>query len=184
MEFDVSKVTDKKFYDEVLYVTFRESFNFKKPTRKVRILTDILIKYIAIVGIILILSFIAYFCCGTYVDVDTVSFLFSLFIFGIICFIVVKKLIKKFINNNDKSILIVDDVGIELVQENNQNIKTNWTLVKYIIISKYSICIIPRYTISAVVIAFDICYKSKFLKAIKKYDKFDLIVDNSSLYKK
>ena len=68
------------------------------------------------------------------------------------------------------------DKGLELKQK-NQKVHINWTSIEYIVINKYSICAIPKNP-TEIMLSLSNDYKDMFLKAIKKYKKEDLIIDN------
>ena len=61
-------------------------------------------------------------------------------------------------------------------------VKLPWEVIEYIIINKYSICVLPK-NFSAILIGIEISAKDEVYKALKKYKKLNLLVDNSDKYK-
>lgn len=59
--------------------------------------------------------------------------------------------------------------------------KLYWDAIEYIIINKYSISILPE-NFASVAIFIEINSKDKLIKALKKYKKEELLIDNSSKY--
>ena len=60
-------------------------------------------------------------------------------------------------------------------------VKLLWKSIEYIIINKYSICVLSK-NFSAILIGIEIGSKDDVYQALKKYKKLDLLVDNSSRY--
>lgn len=60
-------------------------------------------------------------------------------------------------------------------------VKLPWKSIEYIIINKYSICVLPK-NFSAILIGIEIGSKDDVYQSLKKYKKLDLLVDNSSRY--
>jgi len=101
-------------------------------------------------------------------------FLLSIFVAGY--YSAIKKSIKAYLQNDLKQVINITDKGIELKQDKN-SVKINWKSIAYIVINKYSICVLPKKE-TDIMIALSTDYKKEFLKGIKKYKKEGLVVDN------
>ena len=63
-------------------------------------------------------------------------------------------------------------------EENEISSKLYWDAIEYIIINKYSICILPK-NFAHFAIYIEINAKNNVYKALKKFNKLDLLIDNS-----
>ncbi len=79
---------------------------------------------------------------------------------------------------HNNSIITIDETGIENKEENEISSKLYWDAIEYIIINKYSICILPK-NFAHFAIYIEINAKNNVYKALKKFNKLDLLIDNS-----
>ena len=79
---------------------------------------------------------------------------------------------------HNNSIITIDETGIENKEENETSSKLYWDAIEYIIINKYSICILPQ-NFAHFAIYIEINAKNNVYKALKKFNKLDLLIDNS-----
>ncbi len=88
--------------------------------------------------------------------------------------------------SSQKQSVILDDIGIEQKVDDKQDVIIKWENIASIVINKHSICIIPKHLQSKLkskLICLDIIHKEEFINAITQFNKQDLIVDNSKLYR-
>ena len=64
------------------------------------------------------------------------------------------------------------------IEEKQVSTKLYWDSIEYIIINKYSICIFPK-NFAHFAIFISINSKDEVYKALKKYNKLNLLIDNS-----
>ena len=64
-------------------------------------------------------------------------------------------------------------------EENQVSSKLFWDAIEYIIINKHSICCLPK-NFAHFAIFIEISAKDKVYEALKKYDKLNLLIDNSN----
>ncbi len=79
---------------------------------------------------------------------------------------------------NDNSEIVVDEDGIESRYPGKVSAKLYWDSIEHIIINQNSISVLP-YNFSSIIIFMEVHSKDELLKALKKYDKLSLVVDNS-----
>lgn len=180
MKIEINEKPDRKFYDELLYVTSYYKKIKKKPNKKITTITKELMKDIGIILLLLLIELFFYFEYQDNIFLFMIGFIGLILIFFILYLIAVQKRIKDFLKDNTKTIISINESGVELVKENIQHIQVDWNSIDFILINKYSICLLPK-NITNIIIALDTKNKKEFLEGIKKYDKDDLIVDNTEL---
>ena len=94
---------------------------------------------------------------------------------------IVKKRLEMYLQNKGVKIVEFNENGVEYIDD-DKNIRVKWEDIKHIIINKYTITIIPK-TILNGFTSIDTKYKSEVIDTLKKYDKEELLVDNSSFYR-
>ena len=113
-------------------------------------------------------------------DADLLSFvLFIVFFYLLFVLIIIKRHTK--ITLNENVYIKIDEDGIEDIYENKISTKLYWDYIEHIIINKYSICVVPKSSYS-ILIGTDISNKDDMIKALKKYKKIDLLIDNTEIY--
>ena len=176
MKIEINKKQKKEFYDEFLYVTG----NYKKikdnPHKKVRLLTKETLRIYSFIIVSFALFVVAYLRYHDKLYLFIIAMLFLLSIFVIGYYTAIKKSIKLYLQNDLKQVINITDKGIELKQDTN-SIKISWKSVAYIVINKYSICVLPKKE-KDIMLAISTDYEKEFLKGIKKYKKEDLVVNN------
>ena len=105
---------------------------------------------------------------------------FSFFLVYTYLFVETNYKLKEYMKHNDTSI-IIDEIGIESKEENASSSKLYWEAIEYVIINKYSICILPK-NFAHFVIFINITAKKQVLEAITKYNKLDILIDNRNKY--
>ena len=83
--------------------------------------------------------------------------------------------------HND-SLITIDETGIENKEENKTVSKLYWDAIEYIIVNKYSISVLPK-NFAHFAIFIEISSKKEVLKALEKYSKANILIDNSNKYK-
>lgn len=83
---------------------------------------------------------------------------------------------------HNNSIITIDETGIENKEENETSSKLYWDAIEYIIVNKYSISVLPK-NFAHFAIFIEISSKKEVLKALEKYSKANILIDNSNKYK-
>ncbi|HIS87336.1 MAG TPA: hypothetical protein IAB49_04310 [Candidatus Caccenecus avistercoris] len=171
MTFNSNEKGNKKYYEEIMYISSNYYIFKKRPKTKTHSLVKVFLLYI----ILFLLIFI--FCL----------FIPNLYILSVIAFIILviyiyllvetKYKLREFMKHNN-SIITIDETGIENKEENEISSKLYWDAIEYIIINKYSICILPK-NFAHFAIYIEINAKNNVYKALKKFNKLDLLIDNS-----
>ena len=171
MTFNSNEEGNKKYYEEIMYISSNYYIFKKRPKTKTHSLVKVFLLYI----ILFLLIFI--FCL----------FIPNLYILSVIAFIILviyiyllvetKYKLREFMKHNN-SIITIDETGIENKEENEISSKLYWDAIEYIIINKYSICILPK-NFAHFAIYIEINAKNNVYKALKKFNKLDLLIDNS-----
>ena len=182
MRLEIKGTSSREYYDEFLYIVFRNRKLRKSPRRKVYQFT----KYILIY---MICSFFAVVLFNLfYLDTNDGVFLFLtgmltllLFILLIYQFTYTKK-INLLMENDGVRTVEFNDVGVEYIDD-DKNLRIKWEDIKYIIINQYTICILPKVVIDGFT-SIDIKYKDKVIETLEKYHKEKLLVDNTGFYNK
>ena len=185
----------KNYYNECLFILLNYHKIKNNPHTKVRSLSkSLFIKEIVL--IVLIIVTIGLYYKTKYIPCLMVTF-FILIVLGqnIYTLILVKGRIKsEIVTKVDKKIdSKVQPKKNEIVKtketkdSNNKKVKvvestTKWDDILYIIINKYSICYLPKKDASKIICT-PIGDQEKVLKDVDKYNRRDLLIDNSDLYK-
>ena len=181
MRIEVKEVGKKEYYDEFLYI-FSKYKKFKKnPRRKAYQFT----KYLLVYNIICFLTMLIFVLFYIYYNDPFFLFLTGMLtvtlMIAIIYQVIYTKRINMFLNNKGVKTVDINEDGIEYIDD-DKNIRVKWEDVKYVIISKYSICILPK-TIMQGFTSISVKYKKELIECLNKYKKENLLVDNSSFYK-
>lgn len=135
-----------------------------------------------------ILLFALIFVCAIIVDSETyiawpVLIIVCIFIAIVVLRIIyINILLKKALKSNVAKTITINEDGIESLKENGKKYIITWENLKYVIINQYCICIMPN-NVKKRIITLDKKYQKDVIKALKKYSKEDLLIDNSNLYK-
>lgn len=180
----------EKFYDEFLSIIFiyNSKKNKKDPKQRICLYTNKIKFWLFIFGILIIHSIISIIIEPTdntislILSVIFLAFILGLFIYFFIVYLSVKNDIKEYNSKpNNNAFLVLNKKGIIFEKE---NIKTNvdWDNIKYILINKYTIAFISIN--DKVIVAINKLYLNEIMDGISKYNKMNLAIDNSDLYKK
>lgn len=177
MEIDVTEKGGKSFYREFLSVSGQYRKIRNNPNRKI-INTELFTIVFCILAILLLVpSIIAYIA-----ERDTYS-TFSIICFGIIIFIMIftiivyENAIKKMMQNNDRTKVVVDENGVKIVKKESE-IQLNYSGIYCIIVKKYGLYLIPTLD-TAVVMGISNKYKDEVLSEVLKHFPNVLIVDKN-----
>lgn len=187
MDIIINSSTNKNFYDEVEYARRVFEKIHTNPLTKIQRQTKVYNRIYIIFSILMLISFNAW----AKDNISNTTFAIYTTIFVINIFFITFKLYeyKKSLNNLTKKVghakLHVDENKISYEKDGELSFKLEykWDTVKYIIVNKYSIFILPQNKTDAF-IALDIENKDKLIEALKKYNHEDLIVKNSQMNKK
>lgn len=180
----------EKFYDEFLSIIFiyNSKKNKKDPKQRICLYTNKIKFWLFIFGILIIHSIISIIIEPTdntislILSVIFLAFILGLFIYFFIVYLSVKNDIKEYNSKpNNNAFLVLNKEGIIFEKE---NIKTNvdWDNIKYVLINKYTIAFISIN--DKVIVAINKLYLNEIIDGISKYNKMNLVIDNSDLYKK
>ena len=166
---------NRKYYEEIMYISSNYYIFKKRPQTK----THSLLKVFRLYSLLfLILSTIFLFIPNM---IALSGIYFSFFLVYIYSLFETNYKLKEYMKHGDSSI-IIDETGIESKEENITSSKLYWEAIEYIIINKYSICVLPK-NFAHFAIFIEISSKEEVLKALEKYNKTNLLIDNSNKYK-
>ena len=172
----ISKEKDnKKYFEEFMYVASNYYVFKKRPKTKAHSLINMYRLYIVL---FFVLSIVFMFIPWVY---ELSALFLAFFCFYLYLFIESKYRLREYLKYGD-SLIKIDEEGIENICDDKITIKLPWEAIECIIINKYSICVLPK-NFSAILIGIEISTKDDVYKALKKYKKIDLLVDNSDRYK-
>lgn len=180
MKIETNEIGKKEYYDEFLYILFNLNKIKGKPKKKVYGLTKCLMIYI-----VLILCSMALFIF-LYLDSKKVFYIFFigmsalLLIYAVFLDVITYKRIKMFMSISGNKTVLANENGIEFIDK-DKNIRMNWDDIAYILINKESICMIPK-TMFSNIISLSLRHREDIINCLKKYEKDNLLIDNSSLY--
>lgn len=175
MTFNSNEKGNKKYYEEIMYISSNYYIFKKRPKTKVHSLINVYRLDI----ILLFIMFIVLLFIPSISYLSAIPFT-MLFIYAYLL-VEAKYRLREYLKSSDSIIKIAED-GIENVCDNKLSIKLPWEAIEYIIINKYSICVLPK-NFSSVFIFAEINTKAEIYKSLKKYKKLDLLIDNSNQYK-
>ena len=166
---------NKKYYEEIMYISSNYYIFKKNPKTTVHSLIPLYIIY----SILFFIFFLSFLFIPKMIVLSGISLT--------VCIIYIYLLaesnykLKEYMKHNNSN-LIIDETGIENKEEKQVTCKLYWEAIEYIIINKYSICILPK-NFAHFAIFIEINSKKEVLKALKKYNKLSLLIDNSNKYK-
>lgn len=175
MTFNNYEKGNKKYYEEIMYISSNYYIFKKRPKTKAHSLVKVFIFYIILFSLIFL----------------SCLFIPNLYILSVIAFIILiiyiyllvetKYKLREFMKHNN-SIITIDETGIENKEENETSSKLYWDAIEYIIVNKYSISVLPK-NFAHFAIFIEISSKKEVLKALEKYSKANILIDNSNKYK-
>ena len=175
MTFNSNEKGNKKYYEEIMYISSNYYIFKKRPKTKAHSLVKVFIFYIILFSLIFL----------------SCLFIPNLYILSVIAFIILiiyiyllvetKYKLREFMKHNN-SIITIDETGIENKEENETSSKLYWDAIEYIIVNKYSISVLPK-NFAHFAIFIEISSKKEVLKALEKYSKANILIDNSNKYK-
>ena len=180
MKLEFVEKEEKKYYDELYYISYKYSELVKKPNKRVDGMTSYLLKY----DILLFLTAVLVGISNT--NKDSIGFILLgmtilMFINYFYYIIIYNKRIKAMLNKNNNILIKINDNGIDY-NDNYVERKQQWDDIKYIIVNKYTLSFIPK-DIAGLIINVPKKYKKEINESLKKYNKEYLLVDNTKLYK-
>ena len=166
---------NRKYYEEIMYISSNYYIFKKRPQTK----THSLLKVFALYNLLFLILLIIFLFIPNMTILSGICFVFFL----VYTYLLVETnyKLKEYMKHNDSSI-IIDETGIESKEENISSSKLYWEAIEYIIINKYSICVLPK-NFAHFAIFTEISSKEEVLKALEKYNKTNLLIDNSNKYK-
>ena len=166
---------NKKYYEEIMYISSNYYIFKKNPKTRVHSLNKVFLLYI----IFFLILFFASLWIPQIIILSGVTFI--LCVIYIYLFVETNYKLREYRKHNNSTIKI-DKTGIENIEENQVSSKLFWDAIEYIIINKHSICFLPK-NFAHFAIFIEISAKDKVYEALKKYDKLNLLIDNSNKYK-
>lgn len=175
MTFNNYEKGNKKYYEEIMYISSNYYIFKKRPKTKAHSLVKVFIFYITLFSLIFL----------------SCLFIPNLYILSVIAFIILiiyiyllvetKYKLREFMKHNN-SIITIDETGIENKEENETSSKLYWDAIEYIIVNKYSISILPK-NFAHFAIFIEISSKKEAFEGLEKYNQTNLLIDNSNKYK-
>ena len=182
MKIEFNELLDKEFYKELLCVSENYKKIKKNPNKKIIPNTKILITLL-ILDLILAFFFITdYIQTKDSFDVIMLGIIICTVFYILTYLFIFNKRVKELLNNSYKSILEINESSVKLIQEGVQTVELDWNLIEFILISKHTICFVPK-RVNNLMICIPIDKKETIIEGIKKYNQEKLIVDNEILYK-
>ena len=175
MTFNNYKKVNKKYYEEIMYISSNYYIFKKRPKTKAHSLVKVFIFYIILFSLIFLSCL---FIPNLYV-ISVIAFI--ILIIYIYLLVETKYKLREFMKHNN-SIITIDETGIENKEENETSSKLYWDAIEYIIVNKYSISVLPK-NFAHFAIFIEISSKKEVLKALEKYSKANILIDNSNKYK-
>ena len=174
MKFELNTCESKKYYNEVWYIASKYNKIKNNPKMKVYSLTNY--RIMQIFGGILLCIICAFLSRkDTFYSVMLGFFgFYSLLI--LIITILNNSRLNEYLKNWTPKTIEIDNDGVHY-QDDVKSFITKWDDIIYVIINKESICFLPK-TNNNYIITMSIMYKDEVLKAINKYQKEELVVDN------
>lgn len=169
----INEKNDKniKYWDEVIYIQNNYYLLKKRPHAKVHSLVNTYISYIVILSILAIISII----------VQEIIFVVALCLILLIIYIYslveTKYKIREYLKQEDLTTKI-DETGVEVSEKNKMTTKLYWDNIEWIIINKHTISFLPK-SFAHFIITININHKNKVYQALKKYQKLNILQDNS-----
>ncbi len=175
MTFNNYEKGNKKYYEEIMYISSNYYIFKKRPKTKAHSLVKVFIFYIILFSLIFLSCL---FIPNLYV-ISVIAFI--ILIIYIYLLVETKYKLREFMKHNN-SIITIDETGIENKEENETSSKLYWDAIEYIIVNKYSISVLPK-NFAHFAIFIEISSKKEVLKALEKYSKANILIDNSNKYK-
>lgn len=173
MTFISNEKNNKKYYEEIMYISNNYYIFKKNPKTKVHSLINVFTLYI----IILLVFTTVFLLLSTISGLAIITTTFCLLYLYLL--IEAKYKLREYLKHGNSTIT-VDEEGINCTCEKEMSNKLYWEAIEYIIINKYSISILPKNFVS-VALFIEISSKNDLIKALKKYKKMDLLIDNSKI---
>lgn len=180
MKIEVNKPGKKEYYDEFLYIASFYKKIKKNTNKKIQRLTVYLKKYICYLLLSFILFGLFYYLTKNLIYIFSIGMLFLILIYLIIYLRNTNKMLNSLMNSNGTKFIEIDETGVEY-KDSEKNVKINWKNIDFILLTKYSICFIPKEEMG-IFISVSKDYKDKIFEGIKKYRKEKLIIDNENLH--
>lgn len=173
--------SDMNFIQEVLYISIYRNTISKNPTKKIPLAKNHTIFICFCYAIVAFLLLVCYFLFSNIFLYIAAVFLFIMFFTWFYyrsCF----ESLKKYLLNTDSETTVHED-GISTLLKGEICIKIDcpWDTIQCIIIEHYSVCVLLKKKVYPLIM-FDIENYSRIKKSLEKYDKMDLVIDNSELY--
>lgn len=174
-----------KYYNEFYGILLSYRKLLVNPCRKV---FPILRQYInnTILSLISFAVILFFYCTNNKLLYLVFSILFFIiFLSSLYLYFRYRIVIKKQVDDHRKSYIDVDEEKIIFsTKSSTYSYKQNiyWENVKYILFNKYSIFFLPTKK-SNPSFSCSIDYKDEILELLKKFNKIDLLVDNTKLYR-
>lgn len=181
MKFDISKQS-KEYFQEIIYMHVFLHAIAKNPKKKIYAANRYAVVSAILCFILYILSRVLYIHSHHFVFGGLTWLFYWIFIAIIFIYFIFKFQLARGLSNSPGEELVIDKDGIHNIIKENYQIQLYWSTIQYIIIQKHSIIVLPK-NLAVPHIYINGCYAEQLLKAIDKYGKSELVVDNRSLYK-
>ncbi len=180
MKLEFEERGTKDYYDEFFYIMNYIMKIKKNPKTKVKKLTTVAYLYIIFCIAFISIFIPLYIINKSIVDLIVLIILIVCLTLSIIYLILITNNIKKYKNAKGTNIFEIDDKNITVTNNDGKN-SIKWDGVEYVVINKNTIVFVPI-NIPSILIGVDASHKMEVVKALKKYKKDKLLIDNSNLY--
>ena len=181
MRLEIKEQGSREYYNEFLYVVAKYRKLKKNPRRRVYNFTKYLIIYNIITFLMVLISLYFYLSTNDTIYMFYVGALSGVLAIQIGYLFKCRKRINMLLNTKGVRIIEFNEDGVEYIDD-DKNLRIKWDDLKYVIINKYSICMLPKATLQGFT-SVSVKYKDEVINGLKKYQKESVLIDNSHFYK-
>lgn len=178
MRLEVPQRGPREFYDELMYIVSNRGKYISHPGKKVRLQSKTLTGYSALTALVILVFLFEY-----HVDRGGIFLLLSgmmlvCLIYFIALIVGIRKRINLMMSEPGTKFIDIDEKGVRF-ESSNQNLKTRWDEILYVIINKHSIVFMPKAETQLMISIYSE-YREQVLKAIEDAGHMDIVIDNTS----
>ena len=168
MRIEINEPGSEAFYRETVSVACQYRFLLKKPTRKLKDLFRAMRGNLILCAILLALMAALTLLDGA--DAARIAALVLLAVDMVLCgayLVGLNKMLKSAMDNKRKSVLTLDDEGVELDKEGAQRVRASWDNVAFVRVFREGLCFFTKDG-SGFVIAVSRRYERELLSYLKE----------------
>jgi len=175
------KETDRKFYNELLYISSKYPNIVKNPNMKVHNVTNFFLTYILIGLLLMILFLLCFIKYGNWIFIVVIFLMISYFFMSLYFFYDSQKFINKELKATEDSSLTLNTSGARLTRGKELDFKIDFKDLIYVVINRYTIVFLPKDK-TKLMIGIPSKYKKDIIDELKNLKQDKLIIDNSKKY--